>query len=299
MFASGKLAPADSNPWTSTLCGNANPYYYAKLHEARKACREEHTIEHLHEYLDLLHVFVDEFDKSRARADANTGFASEWLDESPREKLHVRSVRGELVLCALALSRLLVAADHPRGWELAVRLQMWVVHVQLEAWTARPAVLALERASREMTALGMVRLQMATFQAWEKMGAKGKTGPGLLYWSLKQTKILALRRAALKPLVEEQTGLLCLYTHQREPEKRSVLMHKALVLFERLQMPERQNQARKMAPMLDVRLSNLSWTGILRDSVTPICPVAQNLHFQRDYAPLKTAEYQRLFHLPT
>ena len=297
MFASAPLVPLTPNPWTSTTCGAANPYYYVKLLNARDACAKN-TVETLTAYVDLLHVFVDELDKSRKRADGNTGFTSNWNENGQTSCL--RSVRGELVVATAALCRVLVATDTARNWELVVRLQLWVTQHQLASWFARPAGLEVctPRASNQLIALAMVRIQLQTFDVWEKKGAKGSTGARLLLWSLALTQRLAQKKPELKNLVDEQTALLCLYAPEKQSSKRSVLLQHASLLFERLQMPARIEQVHRAAPLLDVRREQQSYADIIRACVKSTCPLIKHLHFRRDYVPREAAEHRRLFYQP-
>lgn len=300
MFRSAAPAPARPNPWTSTVCGGANPFYYSKLATARDAVADApDDTTALARYVDLLHVFVDEMGKTRSRAPGNTGFASTWSDGSGG-KACLRSVRGELVVANVALCRLLVASERPRLWERAARLQMWVGLAQIAVWPARPAAVEMctERAAREIVATALVRLQMKTFALWEERGAKGTTGAALLRWALVQTQRLAARKPALAALVDEQKALLCLYAREKVTARRTVLLHTASVLFERLGMTERQEQVRALAPLLEVRHVTTGYAEILRECLPrAACPMAENMHFARDYVPDDAAEYRRLFHL--
>lgn len=305
MFASGALVPQAPNPWTSTVCGGANPFYYSKLLAARDECTAKpDDIAVFTAYVDLLHVFVDELDKSRKSAPANTGFTSTWSDSdraSHEPSCCLRAVRGELVVANVALCRLLVASDRPRDWELAIRLQLWIGRVQIAAWLARPAslVVCTPRVSAELRMLAAIRIQLQTVEIWEKRGAKGAIGAQLLLWSLARTQQLVPRRPELKALADEQTALLCLYAPEKQLGRRAILLRHAAVLFEKLQMPERCEQASRARPMLNVQEPELTYAQIIRDLVKPLCPITENVHLRRDYVPAEAVEYRRLFHLPT
>jgi len=303
MFKVCDLKPVGYSPWKPSplRAATTNAYFVTRLHEARRALTEstEPTVAVAREYVDLLLVMVREWSMNRSSIvgdDDDDGHEHEhepilefcWSEDGVVIK--TSCVRAELVMAVQMLTQLLLrpATDPettPKDWELAVRLQLWVVRPQLMAAAYMPAEAAScgMMAHKTLMAMGILRLQVAVIHQWESKGLAGNTVARLLCWAAGTAKRLERLRpqdAGMKAMAAELEALLWFHTAKAAAKgaQKEKLLSEARDAFLLLRHAERAAQCERLMDEIAPR-SDESPARIVQACVTPKCVVL-------DHAPL-------------
>lgn len=298
------LRPVGYSPWRpSPLCAaTTNAYFVTRLHEARKTLTEsaDPPMAVAREYVDLLLVMVRAWamDRSSIRG---TGDDDDDDDQEPILEfcwsedagvvVKTGCVRAELVMATHMLSQMLLATagndGGAKGWELVVRLQLWVVKPQLDAGAYMPANSAVcgAMAHRSLLGMALLRLQVAVVHQWEGKALGGDTLARLLCWATAIAKGLARQRPAAadwKDMGTELEALLWLHAAKGakglDGAQKEKLLAEARDAFLTLRQAERVTQCERLMSDIAPRASE-GPVSIVRAHVVPKCVML-------DHAPL-------------
>lgn len=314
MFAVCTLKPVGYSPWKPSplRASTTNAYFVTRLHEARKTLTDsaDPPVAVAREYVDLLLVLVRAWSMSRASirgagADSEDEPILEFCWSEDGAVVKTSCVRAELVMATQLLTHMLLAESPntttPKDWELAVRLQMWVVRPQLEAcahmYMPTDAVSCGMMAHRTLLAMGILRLQIAVVHQWEGKELGGNTLARLLCWATGTAKRLERMRPALKDTAAELEALLWFHTARSAGTGKTVLdtpqkqklLDEARTAFLLLRQTERVAQCDRLLDDIAPRADE-GPARIVRSCVVPKCVMLDHAPLGEMYLPPEDLE---------
>ena len=327
MFTMCDLKPVGYSPWKpSPLCAKTtNAYFVTRLHDARTSltsCSSGTTTATAvaRAYVDLLVVLVRAWsmDRSSIRGvlDTTREPVLEFCWTEDGTVIKTSCVRAELVIATQYLTQLLLTGEETcaKDWQLAVRLQMWVVRPQLDAcaglYMPKNAASCGYMVHKTLMAMGVLRLQIAVIHQWEPKGLAGDTVPRLLCWATGTAKRLARMKPAMKDTATELEALLWLHTAtmtvktakaetttttvettiktadrpRLSADQREALLAHARDAFLTLRQAERVAQCERRMDEIAPR-SDMSPARIVQSCVAPKCVVADHAPLGQMYMP--------------
>lgn len=271
MFRVAAIKPV-GDPWLNCRVGGTNSLYYSKLSELRGTDA----------YLDVLHVFVDEYDQQRKRSKSQD-FQALWDVDGTVHT--VTCVRGELMLTAIERIQRLLATDDVKDHALAARLALWVVLPQQELWFLKGHAPAPCRLGNEVLALCLVRLQGDMISQWE---AAGKNPVHLACWGAWIAERLQRKLPHFAPVATEMRALCFRHAIAKSPADQNALHKEANRLF--LSIGRRERVLTSMAgasPDANAVFAALK-----------LRPVCATQHFQalaEDYVPARRGHWRKMW----
>lgn len=273
-YLTKELEPVGEDPWAHTAVGETNAFFYAKLSKYRTGDPKS--------YMDLLCVFVDEYDKTRR---GHHEFSSLWLEDG--KVFTVTTVRGELILSAVRFIQLLLESEDPKHYELATRLVLWVVCPQEEMWLAKGQLPRSCSSGKQLLALCLLRLQVTMIIRWEQ---QQKNPVSLTAWASWIAEELVKKLPHLQPVATEMRALTYLYADAKSPSDRVALLQAANKLFERLGHRER------VVAIPEMTTPSKDLNQCVRDAhLKPVCAMVNHNPLAKDYIPEERESLQKLW----